>query len=272
LTSGTRRSFAIAIAVVALSFASLWLTKLALAAGLFTLLGFLSLPKLEPGQKRAANGIYALAALASTIALVRFVLTVAVPALVLAGNETTAESAVSRLREVVFVEDAARERAFVDPDHDGVGSALWLTELSGKEPVRGKATLDPPLLNASYSHLEATKIGPAVLSTGYLFVVCLPTPGGGFSARPGDPVDEELAERRFLAYAWPAAAKPGLTEAFFADEHERILVSENREGNEPRYAGSSFPPPCDAALVEATREQWTPWRGKKPRSRLPGER
>ena len=99
-------------------------------------------------------------------------------------------------------------------------------------------------------------------------MVCLPGAAGGLTARPTDPVNEELAERRFIAYAWPVAAGGGPMHAFAIDEHERILVFDNAgESGQPRYASPNFPPPCDAALSGA----WKPWRGKKPRATLPGD-
>ena len=81
-----------------------------------------------------------------------------------------------------------------------------------------------------------------------------------------------LRERAYVAYAWPSAAAVGMHDAFFIDEHERILVSTNLQGTEPRYAGPNFPPPCDSALAESTRGDWTPWKGKAPREQLPGDR
>jgi hypothetical protein len=266
------RHIVIALTIAAASLVAIWLSKLALATGLGTLLGFVSLPKATGRENRSANLLYAVAALASSVALIRFVLFDAMPSLVAAGNQTTAERAVSRLREILFAEDVMRRRALWDPDHDGIGSAALLGELSAKIPLRGGELLTPPLLNEAYAHVEDTRIGPAVLAMGYLFVVCLPRKGGGLSARPDDPVDDELAERRFVAYAWPAASQHGPSEAFFIDEHERILVSENRAGNEPRWAGPNFPPSCDAALDPATGPSFSPWRGKKPRTILPGER
>ncbi len=270
--SQSRRWLMIALGVVALSALSLWQVKLALLAGLATLIGFVALPKLEPRQKRAANALYALASVCSAVALVLFVQREAFPSLVTAGNEARGFGAVSRLREILFIEDVMRQKAYLDPDHDGIGSAGLVVELSGKVPLRGRETLSPPLLNQTYSHIEDTKIGPAAVVAGYFLIVCLPRVGGGFTARPGDPVDDESAERRFVAYAWPAAAQHGSQEAYFLDEHENILLDENGAGGEPHYAGQYFPPPCDAALAEPTRGEWRVWKGKKPRTSLPGDR
>ena len=272
MTPSTRR-IGVAATIALLSLGSLWFTKIALFAAFGTLIGYVALPALEAPEKRRIRWIYVIAALASGVGLVRFILIEAVPSLVAAANDARGQSAVSRLREILFVEDTMRKRAIVDPDHDDIGSAALLPELAARVPLRGKDMLNPPLLNESYSHFEDTRMGPAVMAYGYLFIVCLPKPGGGFSARPGDPIDEEAAERRFVAYAWPAAAtKSGPTETYFIDEHERILVAENRSGTELRWAGPSFAPACDAALADSSRDAFAPWRGKKPRDVLPGDR
>src|SRR5690606_8722499 len=108
--------------------------------------------------------------------------------------------------------------------------------------------------------------------SGYLFTVCIPKASGGFTAHPGIAIDEERAERRFLAYAWPAAPSRGLSEAYALDEHERILIApSNAQGSRAR-TGVDSPPPCDDVVSESTRNDWKPWRDKKPRATLPGDK
>jgi hypothetical protein len=203
---------------------------------------------------------------------VRFVVIEAVPGMVQGGKAATSRSAISRLREIVFAQDTLRKNALIDPDSDGIGSAAWLGELSGVIGLRGGAALEPPILGQQHRTSVATAIGPAARGAGYLFIVCLPGIDGGWTSRPGAPVDAERAERSYVAYAWPESQSIGVQEAFFTDQHERILVSQNLEGRELRYAGPNFPPACDAALAEPTRREWTPWKGKQPRRHLPGDR
>jgi hypothetical protein len=250
---------------------SIFFTKLALAVGFFSFLAAIVLPKMAgAAARRSVIGLIIVAAVASIIGFGRFAVLEAVPGMIQGGRARTAQHAVSRLREILVAEDALRKLGKVDPDHDGIGSAALLGELSGALPLRGGPRLEPPILSPRhFAQIDDTPHGPAALLAGYYFMVCLPTPRGGFSARPGEPVDEELAERRFLAYAWPAASG-GPTQAYFIDEHENIKVSENLEAGAPRYAGQYFAPACDAALVESG--EWQPWRGKKPRDELPGER
>jgi hypothetical protein len=243
--------------------------KLSIPAVVIALLVYLALPAPSP---RWLRWVVILAGVLATAGAVRFVVTEAVPGMVQGGRAATGRSAVSRLREIVFAQDSLRKRAVIDPDRDGIGSAAWLGELSGVVGVRGGARLEPPILGLPHRAIVETRIGPAAESTGYLVIVCLPAARGGWTARPGEAVDEERGERGYVAYAWPDAMTVGMHDAFFVDEHERILVSNNLEGKEPRYAGPNFPPPCDAALSESTRADWTPWKGKAPRRELPGDR
>jgi len=261
--------------VCVLALAALLLPLLALPAAFLTFLAYLSLPPGKSDRRRIWRATLLLASVASGVALVRFVAREALPGMVAGGNEAQERSAIARLREILFAEDLMRTKAYVDPDHDGVGSAGRIDEIEGSSPVRGGRRLQVPPLNPAFGQTERTRIGPALQTEGYLFVVCVPKQGGGFTARTTDALDEQKAERRFIAYAWPAATGRSVGAAYAIDEHERILESENLEPGKPRephYAGPNFPPPCNAVVAPATRADWKPWKGKKPRRRLPGDK
>jgi hypothetical protein len=207
------------------------------------------------------------AGLASLVAVPVFLIREAVPGLVQGGTAAEGARAVSRLREFLFAEDAARRSAKLDPDHDGVGSALLLGELTGELGMRHAARLVPALLEG-YPKVEVTRQGSAIEIGGFWFSLCLPVVGGGFSSDPDAHFDDEAAERRFVAYAWPSGRAPGLARAYFIDEHERILSAPS---DAEERSGREHPPACNDALSPATRDDWTPWRGKKARAGLPGE-
>jgi hypothetical protein len=257
--------------VLALSAASLLWPLLALLAALLVLVTFLSVPRDVPERARLV-ALLAASAILAVVASIRFVVTRAVPGLVQGGTNATEQRALSRLREVLFAEDAMRRLALHDPDRDGVGSAGLIGELSGVTPVRGARLLDRAPLNSEYSRLVDTEIGPAAAIGAYLFVVCLPTRRGEWSARPGDEFDDERAERAWVGYAWPIDDARGVAQVFFLDQHERILTLENRKGRELSYAGPNFPPPCDVGLGAGAGSAWKPWRNKQPRAELPGDK
>ena len=256
------------LAVLGLA-SALW-PKLGLPAAFLVMIGWIALVPATGAGRRSARLVLLLASLGAAVGTARFVVVEAVPGIIAGGQRATSQAAVSQLRTLLFAEDALRQHAQHDPDHDGVGSAALLGELCGTQPLRGGARLDPAVVEVRPSALVETPIGTAMFRSGYLFIVCLPRPDGGWTARAGDPVDDERAERRFVAYAWPASNREGVRQAYFLDEHEMILVSPNGDEADPRWAGQSFPPPCDAAFVEPTKEEWKAWQGKKSRASLPG--
>jgi len=193
-----------------------------------------------------------------------------VPGMVEGGTTATEQRVVSRLREVLFAEDAWRKNAYYDPDGDRVGSAGLLGELSAEFGVRGGKRVEPAVLEG-YPKLVDTRLGPAAELGGYLLLVCLPKQGGGYGAKPGDAIDDEAAERHFYAYAWPAQRGQGLTKAYFLDEHERILLADSQEAEPRRLIGIDAPPSCDDVSAPGTAGDWRVWRHKKPRRSLPFE-
>ncbi len=247
---------------------SVYFTKLALFAAVGTFLTWASLPNVPKAELRRERWLLLAAALVAGVGLCRFLVLEAIPGIVQGGNRFTEQRAISRLREILFAEDTARRMATYDPDADHVGSAALLGELTGELGLRRGNRLPVPLLE-SYPKQVDTSIGPASELGGYFLVVCLPKLGGGFTAQPGDAVDEELAERRFIAYAWPSGTAPGLGNAVMLDEHERISLAPAKVGLRYGYAA---PPSCDDAVAPATSAAWTAWREKQPRQALPGAR
>jgi hypothetical protein len=252
-----------------LALAALVQSLLAPLAAIATLIAVLVVSRAAPQQRLRYFAMLGAAALLSSIAFVQFLRTKAIAGIVQGGTRATEGRAVSRLREILFAEDAVRRKPEpeLDRDGDGVGSAALIAELTGELGLRGGRRIMPPLLER-YGNSEHTAIGPAHDLGGFLFAVCLPTPDGGFSAEPNAGVHEEAAERRFLVYAWPASERTGLTHAFFLDEHERILQAPAGHG---KRVGVSTPPPCDDALAPATQADWRPWQKKQPRQSLPGD-
>lgn len=248
---------------------SIAFTKIALFVLVGSLLAFLSLGQRPARVLQVLTGV---AALSSLIGFVRFIVIEAMPGIVQGGTLASGQTAVSRLREILFAQDALRRSGAIDPDGDGVGSAAFLGEMIGQVGLRGGERLTPPVLER-YPQLVETALGPAAEIAGYYFIVCLPKRGGGYTARPGEPVDDEAAERHFVAYAWPSSDGRGLLEAYFIDQHERILFARSgAPAGRRERVGPDRPPACDDALAARTRETWQVWRGKRPRATLPGDR
>lgn len=211
------------------------------------------------------------------LGLGRFVLKEALPGIVEASGRATGDRAVSRLREILFAQDASRRLGLIDPDGNGIGGAGRLAELTGANPPRptpGKPAGTPlphPPLGPLFRPRVTTPHGPAAEEGDYLFLVCVPGRDGRLTAFLDAEVDEAAAERRFVAYAWPAQPGGAQTGAFFIDEHERILETDNA-GNDgsPRLWGPERAPDCHDALEPPHAATWRPWRNKQPRKSLPG--
>jgi hypothetical protein len=235
--------------------AAVW-PVLGLPAAFLSFIGVLALPRRDAPGARGARLLVALSVACASVGVVRFVVEVAMAGIVRGGRAAAEQRAVSWLRDVLFAQDAMRKAGWIDPDRDGVGSAALLGELCSGDPLRGQSARRSGVLTCG--ELIETPIGPAARKGGYLFAVCLPVRGGGWSAMPSADVDEDAAERSFIAYAWPDA-DGRFDDTFFLDQDENI----QQLALPPGVALS-----CDVAR---TRPGWKPWRGKRARpGPLPG--
>jgi len=254
--------------VALLALASLWLSELALFAAFLTFLTWVSLPELSAGQRRRWLWALGVVALVCTLGLMRFVSQYALLGMTNASRRSVDKEIVSRLREILFAQDYAREHALVDPDGDGVGSALALSALTGSAPLRPQLSERTELLDRRYAQIRETREGPASALNGYLFMVCLPTAGGGWSAAPAARVDEERAEREFVALAWPDGEGTSSGTVFVIDAWERILEFANKRERGLVFSGVNSPPTCD--VVTRGGYDFAAWQGKVARDHLPG--
>lgn len=257
-------------AILALCAASIPFSKLAPVAGFLLLVVWVSMPRLEAVQRRRVLAGLLAATLLVTAGFFRFVLHEAIPGIVAGGQAAATTRAIAFMRTIVAAQDHARTHAAIDPDGDGIGSAVGLSALAGLSPLRGGARFERPPLALNPEQLEHSAAGEIVKQGAHYFKLCLPVLGGGFASNP-DPaaVDDEVAERRYLLYAWPHTESVGAPiENVFVDEHERVLLlGLDAEGRAP-YQGSREGPPCSAALDGG----WATWKEKQPRASLPGDR
>ena len=209
----------------------------------------------------------------SVVGFVLFVVRDAAPAIILSGQRSAEEKAVSRLRELWWAQQKARELGLVK-GADGRGQNLFLGELLGADATRGVPTHAPLLRPGTYAphSPEATSLG-VYRAESYLFVVYLPATSGAVTE--GQPVDDSAASRRFIAYAWPMGEVLSGSRLFFIDEDERICETDVP----PRPAGGvdglalrpspfeAFAAPdfASARCPTTGARSWRPWRNKKPR-------
>jgi hypothetical protein len=247
-----------------------------LPAAFLCFVGLLSVPRAPREGARVSRWLVGVASLGASVGVGRFLVGEAMSGIVKGGRQAVEQRAVSRLREILFAQDAMRRAGWIDPDADGIGSAALLPELCGAAPLRGQAPRTTPVLDCG--ELVSTPLGAGARSGAYFYVVCLPTPGGAWSGQPSAAVDEEKAERGFVAYAWP---EPGAAfeHAFFIDQHENILAApwplDTAPGGLPESTSAALS--CASAFGglgvpgSVASGSWSVWRGKKPRPGLPGD-
>lgn len=253
--------------VTALGGASLVWPKLAVFSVLLSVIALASL------SRKTDKGVWTVLLTTglslSVLGLGRFIFKEALPGIAEARGRDSERRAVSLLREIYFAQNAMRRYGMIDPDGDGTGSAGRLSELTGHSPSRGNIRLSSPPLAPRLIPLTETRWGPATNYEGYLFLACIPAADGAYTAQPQAPVDEEAAEKSWLAYAWPAANGLPHSALYVIDAHEGIFVSDNRRGNELRFVGATHAPPCDTLVSPPSGVTFTAWQGKKPRADLP---
>lgn len=253
--------------------------RLAVFGVLLLVIGLAALTRYRGPSRKLLLVSLGTSLLLALIGMARFVLQEALPGILEASGRATETHAVSRLREILVTQDAVRRLGLIDPDGNGVGGAGRLGELTGTSPLRpgtpkeqgAPTTLNPPLLGPHFRPRVVTPSGDAAEEGDYLYLVCVPARQGGLTAQMTSLVDERAAEKRFVAYAWPKRVGPAQERAFFLDEYERILETPNRRADGTfRLLGPQRAPACDDALTGPFASEWRPWRGKRPRSSLPG--
>jgi hypothetical protein len=122
----------------------------------------------------------------------------------IAANET---AAIATLRNLCSAQAQFHATARADEDDDGTGEFGTLAELSGAVNIRGTdRSLNPPVLSGAFRKVAADG---TVRRSGYVFAVHLPGRGGeGVAESAGGGigagvVDPDLAEKHWVAYAWP---------------------------------------------------------------------
>ncbi|MEW5855724.1 MAG: hypothetical protein AB2A00_43515 [Myxococcota bacterium] len=227
----------------------------------------------QQGRARALVGV--LGGAMALVATVRFTVEYAVPGIVGGGQRAGEEKAVSRLREILWAQDKARELKLVDRNGDGVAEAALASQLTGAQPLPNGTPMEVPLLRPDQFRPVAPG-SPVLQSESYLYVVYLPDAADRGTTEEKQ-VDATRAAKRFVAYAWPAGYGKGGRRVFFMDQDERICESVGP----PEYQGVERMPPAHAALqgpaLSATPcgtgsdgATWTPWKKKKPRTSPPG--
>jgi hypothetical protein len=262
--------------VALLGLVSAFFVQASVFALLLLVIAFAALSRLEHQWKSGIMWLLVISTLATTVGMTRFIFREALPGIAEARGRASSKRAVSLLREILFAQDAARRYAMIDPDGDGIGSAGLMGELCGETGARGGEKLETPPLDLRYAPRVPTRSGPATEQDGYLMIICIPGQGQPWVTAPSQAANDEAAETSWIAYAWPAHEEMEHQAAYFIDQNERILESQNLlspGGSTPRklrLVGPGEAPQCEDALAQETRDHWTQWSSISPRKSLPG--
>ncbi|MFM2153019.1 MAG: hypothetical protein RL199_1454 [Pseudomonadota bacterium] len=236
---------------------SLALAALAWAKLLFALPAFLVAAVVVIAVTGTPRRLGVVALALSAGAFGRFMAVEGAASIVAAGRRSSEDKALSRLRELAWAEERAKEVGAV-PD----GGYLTVGELTGAQRGRRSDAGSPFLAAGAFT---APQDG-AWLSDGYRFAVYLVDAAGAH------PEGEGLASAasHFLAYAWPADASGGARRAFFVDADDRICEARLErpvEGRLDAFAAfeSASLTSARCAGVGVAGLAFKPWRKKQPR-------
>ena len=155
-------------------------------------------------------------------------------------------AAIATLKNIASGQRQVQERVQIDRDGDGVGEFGYLAELSGRVAIRGTSRrVDPPVLSRAFGNVS----NGCVSRSAYLFRMYLPgadgrwlpeADRGGASQR----VEPDLAEERWLLYAWPVFLREDTRRRFVIDQggdvHAQTAEQVPAEGLVPEPGVTAF--------------------------------
>jgi hypothetical protein len=127
-------------------------------------------------------------------------------------------------------------------NENGKGEYGFMGELAGSAAFRGSEIdcKNSPYIPHSLGEVDSNGI---VTRTGYCFVIYLPTgPTGATATDPGS-VDDGLAEKHYVAYAWPLEKGVTGQRVFVVNEKGELLFNK-----EALFSDPTLSPPWDEAF------------------------
>ena len=172
------------------------------------------------------------------VAIIAIIAAIAIPNLLSARLNANETSAIATLRNISSAQAQFQASAKCDVDQDGAGEYGVFRELSGAAAVRtatdGSATggnvLNPPVLSGAFRTLTGA-VNKVVTRSGYVFRMFLPAAGGlglhELATTFALPVDSDLAETTWCAYANPASYSTSGNRMFFVNQAGDIVATDN---------------------------------------------
>jgi hypothetical protein len=162
-------------------------------------------------------------------------------------------TAVRWLQTIADAQQRIQADGTLDTDGDGIGEHAFLGELGGGSRLRIDAdgavsyqTIETPLLPLAFARVQ----NRCVTIGGYHFQVLLPATGADGApgwveenedgGGAGIVVNVDDAERRFCAFAWPAATSPA-THTLFLDPARGVWCAPRADGTAAHRGGERRP-------------------------------
>jgi type II secretory pathway pseudopilin PulG len=204
------------------------------------------------------------------VAIIVILAAIAIPSIIAARLNANEASAISTLRTILTAQAQFQLRATADVDGDGVGEFGMFRELSGAVDVRdsddgtfkgvGSNVLRPAVLPGAFRTMKNThEFG----KSGYHFRIFLTGTGGravsehGTNKIHGGPIDADLSETTWCAYAFPANHGFSGLRTFFTNQAGDITATvdpryEGKDAVEEDTAGAAFTAGGDLRSITGT--------------------
>jgi len=201
------------------------------------------------------------------VAIIAILAAIAIPNILSARLHANETAAIATLRTFASAQAQFQLRAVADVDNDGVGEFGMIRELSGAADVRdsdngtysgsGSHLLSPTLLPGSFKVMKNTHEAG---KSGYHYRIFLVgTTGHAVSEHQtnnihGGPIDSDLTETTWCAYAWPANYGNSGSRTFFINQAGDIISTddpqyEGKDAVDDQTAGAAFSMGGNAASV-----------------------
>lgn len=162
---------------------------------------------------------------------------IAIPKLIAMRIAANHEAATAQLQTIADAQVLARDERVLDMDHDGRGESLFLNELAGAVPTRGRTSAAERAWCPTKFEWTEDGVGQ---KSGYCFRVDLSTRDGrtlhqpaaaGAGERSEDRLDVDAAEADFVAFAWPQSPQHG-SQVYVFDSKGGLFSTDNRGGSQ----------------------------------------
>jgi len=197
------------------------------------------------------------------VAIIAIIAAIAIPSLISSRIASYETAATGTLRSLAAAQSTFVTRCIVDQDQDGAGEYGFFQELAGAVTPRTRMSpLNPGEVFSAA--MGAVNVNGVASKSGYAYMIYLPTSAGvatteAAGAVPAaNPLDGNVQETRWAAYAWPMDYQSTGYRCFVVNQQAEVYQASNEQAaNTPFYNGDGtnigdvLPLPGAAYVVNA---------------------